>query len=373
MVPHVLDLTANLDASLEALPDCPAVFLLFPREGSPYLARTSLLRRRLRRLLGERARLSRFLSLRDVAVRAEWWPVASQLAGLLRLYELAQQYFPESYNDHVRLRFPAFVKVLLASEFPRTQVTVRLSRSQAVHYGPFRSRAAAERFEQETLDLFQVRRCQEDLVPSPDHPGCVYGEMGRCLRPCQQVVGAEEYRAEATRLVKFLETGGHALLETIAATRERFSQEMEFEEALRQHARYERVEQVLRLRDELATGIDRLCGVAVTPSPESAFVELRFVLGGAWLPEAGFRVAPSAGEEMVPLDRRLRQLVEGLAAPRITVRERQDHLAILARWYYSSWRDGEWIAFDTLAQLPYRKLVRAISRVASAAAATLEA
>ena len=39
---------AQLDAAIEALPDQPAVFLLWPREGEPYLSRTGVLRRRLR-------------------------------------------------------------------------------------------------------------------------------------------------------------------------------------------------------------------------------------------------------------------------------------------------------------------------------------
>jgi hypothetical protein len=35
------------------------------------------------------------------------------------------------------------------------------------------------------------------------------------------------------------------------------------------------------------------------------------------------------------------------------------------RWYYSSWREGEWLAFDAPEKLPFRKLVRTISRVAA--------
>jgi hypothetical protein len=45
-------------------------------------------------------------------------------------------------------------------------------------------------------------------------------------------------------------------------------------------------------------------------------------------------------------------------------RRRQEHLALLARWYYSSWREGEWLAFDAPEKLPFRRLVRLISRVA---------
>ena len=46
-------LVAN-PSDLDSVPDRPAVFLLWASEGKPYLARTALLRRRLRRLLAER-------------------------------------------------------------------------------------------------------------------------------------------------------------------------------------------------------------------------------------------------------------------------------------------------------------------------------
>jgi hypothetical protein len=62
------------------------------------------------------------------------------------------------------------------------------------------------------------------------------------------------------------------------------------------------------------------------------------------------------------MDRRLRQIVEAMEPAKVTARERQDHLALLARWYYSSWRDGEWIAFDDFKTIPYRRLVNAIHR-----------
>jgi hypothetical protein len=48
---------------------------------------------------------------------------------------------------------------------------------------------------------------------------------------------------------------------------------------------------------------------------------------------------------------------------KLTVRERQEYLALLARWYYSTWREGEWLSFDSYDDIPYRKLVNAVSRV----------
>jgi hypothetical protein len=191
--------------------------------------------------------------------------------------------------------------------------------------------------------------------------------MMRCLRPCQQVVGVEEYRTEVDRVVHFLSTNGRSLLEPLAAARDRLSEEMNFEEAQRQHARYQRIEQVLRVRDELATDVDQLRGVAVAPSLTAGCVELRFLLNGIWLAPLDFHVAPEGGD-MVPLDRRLREVAASLKPPRATSKDRAEHLSLLSRWYYSSFRasrhDAEWISFPSLEHLPYRRLVRTISKLA---------
>lgn len=348
---------------LEAVPDQPAVFLIVPREGKPYLARTALLRRRLRRLLGERAALSRMLSLRDLAIRVEYTLTASRLASSLVYYQLARTHFADDYAERIKLRLSPFVKVLLGNPFPRTSVTTRLGAGKSYQFGPFRSRASAERFEQEVLDLFQVRRCQEDLAVSPEHPGCIYGEMMRCLRPCQDAVTTEEYGTEVHRLVQFLTTQGQSLLESIAHARERSSANLDFEDAQRQHQRHQRIEQVLRLRDDLAADVERLCGVAVSPSVEPGAVELHFLDRGLWHQPVEFSVA-ATGKEAVPLDRRLREVVAQLPQLRASTRERAEQISILARWYYSSWRDAEWFSCASLADLPYRRLVRALSKAA---------
>ncbi|MBI4873933.1 MAG: hypothetical protein HY822_04790 [Acidobacteria bacterium] len=307
--------------------------------------------------------MSRLLNLAGVAERVEFRLTASRLESSVLFYQLARRHYPENYLRVTRLRLPPYVRVLLSNTFPRTQVTTRPGGGFC--YGPFRNRDVAGEFESQCLDLFQVRRCQEDLAPSPGHPGCIYGEMSMCPRPCQMVVGAEEYRGEVHRLTEFLSSGGKTLLDSIASARERFSEEMDFEQAARQHKRFEKVQEVLRLRDDLAGDIDHLHGVAVTPSVAPESVELWFLARGVWLAPRRFPLT-APGAEIVSLDRRLRELSETLVAPRATVRDRQEHLALLARWYYSSWRDGEWIACPDFGSLPYRRLVNAIHRVAAA-------
>ena len=348
----------NLDAAVGEVPNADAVFVVWAGDQSAYLAKTSMLKRRLMRIFKPDAAPKRSLNLREVATRVEYWPTGSRFESMLVHYALARRYFPEDYLRMIKLRMPAYVKLILANEFPRTQVSTRLSAGRALHYGPFQSRAAAELFEDQFLDLFQLRRCQENLEPSPQHPGCIYGEMNRCLRPCQQVVSREEYLSEAERVREFLAGNGAAMISVASAARDRLSTEMNFEEAARQHKRLERIEGVLALRGDLVCDIERLYGVAIAPSLAHDSVLLWFVCQGAW--QAPVRFSLTSG---VSLDQRLRELVAAVQPVMPALAERQEHIALLARWHYSTWSDGEWVGFPALEQVPYKKLVRAISRV----------
>src|SRR5579863_2042761 len=280
-------------SDLDSIPDRPAVFLLWASEGAPYLARTALLRRRLRRLLSERNRTSRVLNLRGVVERIEYWPTGSQLESSLLHLELAQKHFPEDWPRITRLRPPAFIRLTIDNSFPRTMITTRLGRG--LFYGPFAGRASAERFEAGLLDLFQIRRCEENLAPTPSHPGCIYGEMNRCLRPCQQAVSIEEYRSEAARVAQFLTSRGASLKETAEAARDRASAGMQFEEAERLHQRVTRIGEVQALSGELARSLDRLNGVAVAPSAEAESVELWLMTAGRWQEPRVVSLSEAAG------------------------------------------------------------------------------
>src|SRR5512140_2759310 len=88
---------SEMDAELERLPNCPAVFLLWPREGDPYLSKTALLRRRLLRLLKDREKPSRLLNLRHTVRRIEYHLTGSAFESSVVLYEQARRHFPERY------------------------------------------------------------------------------------------------------------------------------------------------------------------------------------------------------------------------------------------------------------------------------------
>jgi excinuclease ABC subunit C len=355
--PVLIPIAQPSDPMWESIPDRPAVFLLRAGDGAPYLARTAFLRRRLKRLFSNHERISKMLNLRGMVEQVEYWPTGSQLDSMLLYVELARKHFPDDWQKITRLKPCAYLRLTLDNPFPRTLVTTRLGRG--FFFGPFPNRTGAERFEQEMLDLFQLRRCEDNLEPTPQHPGCIYGEMNKCLRPCQAVVGTAEYRSEAQRVEQFLRTAGASLREPTESARDRASAELQFEEAAQMHERVERIVKAQSLAGDLARAVDQLAGVAVLPSFEAGVVELWFMLGGAWLEPHRVETSLAQGSGG-SLDRTFRELTSTLkphGGPR------NEHLSILMRWYGSSWRDGEWIGFDSLEKIPYRRLVNAVSRV----------
>ncbi len=343
---------------LESLPNSPAVFLLWPASGQPWLARTNVLRRRLMRTWS------------PVAERLEYHLAGSKLESRFLHLELGRRHLGADYRREIRLRLPPYLRLLLSNDFPRTQLATRLSSHTGVgslYVGPFRNRATAVQFESAFLDLFQLRRCIEDLAPSPQHPGCIYGEMGKCLRPCQLAVSVDEYRSEATRVADFLRTGGRSAIASAAGERERMSAEMDFEGAARAHQWVQKIEEALSWRDEMARAVDELHAIAIVPSAKPESVELGWLRGGFW---QGFRpldfIAAEDGRA-VSLDSRLRDMAATIPARcEVSALQRTEQLAVLSRWFYSSWCDGELLVVDDWEKIPWRKLVNAVSRVATA-------
>ena len=261
---------------LRGVPALPGVVALYGPASpagpppQPYLTRTADLRRRILRLLGPEpvppgagAPVSRRLNLRDRVARIEYTVTGSEFESTLVLYRAATSVFgPEEARRRLKLHTPFFLRFTAENAYPRVYATNRLSRrALSTTYGPFPSRAAAERYCDAVLDLFKLRRCYEDLEPAPDHPGCIYGEMNKCLAPCNQAwkpEGAEAYSAEATAVRRFFDTRGESMVVAIGLEREEASAAMQFERAAELHAQWHKVRSVQTLADELVQPVPKL-------------------------------------------------------------------------------------------------------------------
>jgi hypothetical protein len=260
---------ADPKAALAQLPQSPAVFALYGADAHAehYIGRTPNLRARLERLLQPSARHPRRLHLAGLVRRIEWQLTGSEFESLLVQFDLLQNQYGTKCLERMHLRHPAFVRFLGSNPYPRIVVTNRPSQREADWaYGPFPSRAAAERFSEEALKLFLLRRCTFDLSPDPSFPGCVYSEMKMCLAPCYKGCTDERYQEESAAVQSFLATRGESRLVTLRTQRDQASAALEFESAAALHAQVQRAEAVRALAAELVRPLSQLRAVILQAS-----------------------------------------------------------------------------------------------------------
>jgi excinuclease ABC subunit C len=364
----------------------PAVFALrgAAEPAEPYVSKTANLRRRLQRLLAPPESQSKRLNLRERTATIEYSLTGSDFESVLLLYRALRQEFPDTYQKRLRLRPAPVVRFNLENEYPRAFVTTRIGKmsGQSLYYGPFRSRVVADKFLNDSLDLFKMRRCTFDLNPDPSFPGCVYSEMKMCLAPCFKGCTDEAYATEVARVQEYFDSGGQSLLRELEAERERLSAELDFEAAAAQHAKVAKIKGILSACDDICGRLDRFDAVVIQPSAETKSVAFFRFHGGELLgPVPVSMEAESAPQpildpadpshepqaEAVPaqiLDNRIRVALESLSTSGNSSAQRfSQELAILKRWYYRTHKVGEIFFANDRGELPLRRIARGATRV----------
>ena len=149
---------------LRSIPTLPGVFALHsPRsEDQPYLTRAADLRRRITRILAPPESpnqiQSKRLNLRTRVARIDYTITGSDFESHLTLYHAASSIFGfDEARRRLKLRTPFFLRFTAANAYPRVYSTNRLGkRALSTTYGPFPSRAAADRYCDAVLDLFKL-------------------------------------------------------------------------------------------------------------------------------------------------------------------------------------------------------------------------
>ena len=369
---------AQAEDFLEGLPSRPGVVLIVPHEAlegaRPVLLRTADLRRRLRLLLCEPDASSKRLNLRQYTAAIRFRVTASRFEQALVHWQQARVLWPENYRQRLHLYSPAFVKLNLTNPYPRAYITRRLG-AEGLYLGPFITRRVAESFLESWLDLFRIRRCQIKIRRDPEFPGCIYSEMNMCLAPCFGGCTLAEYGDEVSRAAAFLRSGGATLADTLTKERELASAQLDFEHASALHKRLEKVQQLRRDLPELVRPIEQLHAIVLMRAAAENAVALFTVRGGEIADPFVLRFDELAGQPR-SAEQILRELLEPAATPpdegnlkrvalqTFAIRALEDHLALLARWFYGSPREGEIFFQETRPpSWPYRRILRACGRL----------
>jgi len=369
MLTEQLEFTPERDLEVfAAVPAASAVFLLRGQDeqSEPYISKTANLRRRMQRLLGPLEERTKKLNLRDRVRAIEYTPTGSDFESGFLLYSALRATFPHTYSKRLRFRFAPLVKLHLENQYPRASVTTRLGRlhGRSLYYGPFISRLAAEKFMNDSLDFFKMRRCVDNLHPDPKFPGCIYSEMKMCLAPCFKGCSDQDYAAEVARVEAYFDSAGDSLVRELSVEREAASASLAFEDAAAIHVRIEKLKPVVSQLPEIVQRLDRLSALMIQPSHIANSVAFFRIDSGRIAGPFQFPIQPAEHAKSQSMESRVQALLETSApAKPKSSPETMEHLAILKRWYYRGTRIGEIFFADAKGELPMRRVVRGISRV----------
>ena len=346
-----------------------AVFALFPDPDTipgapPYLGRTQDLHRRLKRVLRKPEGNSRLLNLREITHALEYQYAGSGFEMQWLVYHLNRHYYPRQYRARLRLRPTALLKLNLRNRFPRLYPTRRISNEGSIYYGPFPSRSVAERFAGEFLDLFKIRRCVEDLDPDPAHPGCIYSQMHMCLAPCFRGCSDNEYQEEVRRVIECMATEGQSLERRLTAERDCASEELDFERAAQLHRKVEKLHDMLSLKPEPVRNINDLHAVLVLPGAQPKTISFFLMCSGKLRGPALLDLGENVSSPL-SLDERFHGLFDELLRreDEVTAASSWEHLSLFAKWYYSSFRQGELIMLPAPSRIPHARLIRICRKI----------
>ena len=387
---------------LRSLPASAGVVALFGPQTTdrPHILKAANLRRRLQRLLEPADGQTKRLNLRDRIARIAWSQTGSELESLLLLHRAMSAIFgAEESRRKLRLSTPYTIRFAAENRFPRIYVTNHLRRrSLDTTFGPFASRFAAERYCEAVEELFTIRRCYLELHPAPDDPGCIYGEIKKCMAPCQARCSDEAYTLEAQAALNFLVSRGQSLTDQVERERDRASEDMRFEDAAAAHTRAQKVKATVALTDPLVHPLSELRTLLLTPAGEGLQAVKVFLFAGgrmrgpellsvqgvrpereqaavgsslfaqplmlAAVPETGSdRSSPDLASPEERLLATLTRLEDGSQAEDMATLG--DHLALLRRWYYRPEKQRVGAIFFRERDLwPLRKVLRAAAKLA---------
>ena len=234
----------------EQLAEIPArrgVFLLSGEGGRAILLTTAAsIRARLRNRLDEPVdeKRSRSADLRAITRAVHWKLAGGHFEMDFRYLEIARSIWPQTYPKLLSWRPAWFVHVNPEEAFPHFVRTRQVFAAPGQYLGPFESGRSAERFLDAVRDGFDLCRDVRTLRRGPGAPRCAYGQMKRCLCPCDGSVSMEAYRRAVAEAARFAAGGRDEHLQHLAERMRAASAELAFERAAALKARLGRLSEL---------------------------------------------------------------------------------------------------------------------------------
>jgi len=287
----------KFDDQLKALPAKPGVYIFREAKGGIlYVGKAASLRNRVRSYFGAtHAFEPKVRRLVEQIENIEFILTGSAQEALLLEATLVKRHQP-FFN--VRLKddkhYP-YLKIDLAEEWPRVEITRRIQDDGARYFGPFASAGSVRRTLDLVKKLFPWRSCTKVITGDDPRP-CLEYYIHRCIGPCASLCTKPEYDTVIQQTIMFLEGRTDEIARDLRREMQEASEAQEYERAARLRDQVQAIErtterQVMEVRDR--TDMD-VFGLA--REEQEAWVQVFFLRKGLIIGRDTFQLDGAAEE-----------------------------------------------------------------------------
>ena len=221
----------NAKAFLASLTQSCGVYrMLDGKDAILYVGKAKNLRRRVASYFGSRSHQPRIQKLMNRTRRVEVTVTETEQEALLLECNLIKRHRPR-FNVYLRddKSYP-YIYATTRDPFPRFAFHRGARRGKGRYLGPFSNAAAVRGALSQAQKLFRIRLCEDSYFRYRERP-CLQYQLDRCTAPCVGLVSEEEYAADASQALLFLEGKNEAVLEDLLGRMERAASDLDYERA----------------------------------------------------------------------------------------------------------------------------------------------
>ena len=266
------------------IPDAPGSYQFKDAHGRVlYVGKATSLRSRLANYFGPPESLpARTRQMVAIAATVEWIEVRNEVEALFLEYNLIKTHRPRFNIRYKDDKSYPYLAVTISEEWPRAMVMRGAKRPGVRYFGPY-AHAYAIR---ETLDLllrtFPIRTCTNGKFDRHHRLGrpCLYAHIEKCVAPCVDDVGTDDYHRLVEELLAFLDGDTATVVDRLEAQMQEAAGELEYERAARLRDQLVSVRKAIERQQMVAAREEDLDVIGLAEDELEASVQVFFVRRG---------------------------------------------------------------------------------------------
>lgn len=224
---------------IKSFPDKPGCYIM-KNIGNEviYVGKAKDLKKRVIQYFNGQDKRSKIENLRKSINTIDYVVTNSELEALILENNLIKEHRPY-FNTLLKddKQYP-FIKIT-NEEFPRLLITKRFENDKAFYYGPFTDSTKVK----EIIDILQ-KEYKLVMCKNMDKNGCLYYQIGKCSAPCINKITKEDYNKNVLECKNVLEGHIATLNKKLTDKMNKFSENLQFEEAMKVKSEIESVKYI---------------------------------------------------------------------------------------------------------------------------------